>query len=578
MLDPVYVLNTVSAVCQRWQRLALDPGLWGRVSLCYTEVTDRTWTPATRPQDICEEPVLLLRIRDRKNAATLESVLRRVPCLLRLQLHLKQRPPAAVESALRAANRPALHSLAVLGVHSKYVTPLLEAHRGSLRAIEWWMPARDTLQDGPEAEDVEEEEMNEDFDDPDEDSDESEEDGAPSRRRELLGKFGQQKQRTIAVWRLMASMPKLTELVMNCAFPSMGWMGMLELDRHTPPGRNRNPPPAMQAKLVKFRVMGPVSEDEEDWQTQAMWPLLARSTATLRDVELRLEPARIGPLLQCAGLRRVVVPLLDGLHRLADACPLLEDVTLLGNDEDTLLQDLEEDSEDRKSYRFLRACAAKGLPLRSLSLEAFPKYFFQNMFDELLGLFTDLRVLRLIRCDIRGCDGTWYQLIRSVKLMPLLERLEIGHASWIPRGALTRLGAEMPASVAWLRLDGFGYQECDRLERELRAVVASRPGLHVAVTQPNVSGCGLRELCDSQHGGVCDARLIVHHRGRKRGPAAAKECRLCKPALGFRRHSVEEVREVQAADDEEMDVDGDLDEDDEDGERSFCCEMHSEYD
>ncbi len=75
------------------------------------------------------------------------------------------------------------------------------------------------------------------------------------------------------------------------------------------------------------------------------------------------------------------------------------------------------------------------------------------------------------------------------KLPNMLRPWPAGYASLIPKGMLARLGAALPPACTFLRLDGFGYQDCGRLEAELRAVVAGRAGMHVAVTQPNVSGC-----------------------------------------------------------------------------------------
>ena len=85
-----------------------------------------------------------------------------------------------------------------------------------------------------------------------------------------------------------------------------------------------------------------------------------------------------------------------------------------------------------------------------------------------------------------------------------------GYASWLPLRGLTQLGAAMPPGLQYLRLDGFGYQQCGRLERELRGLVAGRPGMHVAVTQPNASGCGADGRCDLLHRG-CDTRLLANH-------------------------------------------------------------------
>ena len=69
-----------------------------------------------RDWQVCEDAVLWLRIADRRRAGELERALRRVPCLLRLQLSLKRRPPQSVLDALLAARTVPLQSLAMLEV------------------------------------------------------------------------------------------------------------------------------------------------------------------------------------------------------------------------------------------------------------------------------------------------------------------------------------------------------------------------------------------------------------------------------------------------------------------------------
>ena len=52
LVGPEQLLSSVSDVCRRWRRLALDPRLWSRVSLCYEEAADRPWVPETRPEEV----------------------------------------------------------------------------------------------------------------------------------------------------------------------------------------------------------------------------------------------------------------------------------------------------------------------------------------------------------------------------------------------------------------------------------------------------------------------------------------------------------------------------------------------
>ncbi|KAE8740553.1 hypothetical protein FOCC_FOCC013934 [Frankliniella occidentalis] len=128
LVGPQELLTSASRVCRRWQRLALSPQLWGRVCVRYEEVTDRPWTPETHPPKDAEE-ALWVHIVDRKRVGELQAILERAPCLRHLQLSVKENLPEAVESALVAARRVPVESLA-----------LLQSNAASLRVLEWRQP------------------------------------------------------------------------------------------------------------------------------------------------------------------------------------------------------------------------------------------------------------------------------------------------------------------------------------------------------------------------------------------------------------------------------------------------------
>lgn len=604
MVGPQELLTSASRVCRRWQRLALSPQLWGRVCVRYEEVTDRPWTPETHPPKDAEE-ALWVHIVDRKRVGELQAILERAPCLRHLQLSVKENLPEAVESALVAARRVPVESLALLQVPFKHTHELLQSNAASLRVLEWRQPKNlekwdyfvkelDPLEEEDEAtaarrHQLEHAEMTRD---------------SYGRRMYNMARGGR------AAWRLIATgMPRLEQLAVDWTwkeetddlFSTDG--RRLAVPRWlTDSGKKVASDVVLPSKLTMFRLRAPSQERGVHWQRLWAWPLLAGSASTLRDVAVHLEPCEPQPLLLCRGLRRLRVPLLKGIDRLAANNLHLTSVTLLGDEDGLPYNDLkwdrsylyENDDEDpnvdpdpatcdtRTSVRFVRTCADLGLELTFLSLEGFKKSSLEEVSDE-VGRLTGLTELRVVRSDVRY--NAWGALVSAVGKLTKLRRLVVGYASAVPRGMLTRLGAALAPTATLLRLDGF--QDCGRLEKEVRGVVAGRLGMHVAVTQPNVKGCRWEQRCELIHNALCDARVLANHGAapvapaswsdQRRRKAALLQCELCAQALRFSRSRLEEVavgERVPLAGDEEMDDFNDSN----DGELSddWCCEDHSE--
>ncbi|XP_034245618.1 uncharacterized protein LOC117647802 isoform X2 [Thrips palmi] len=571
LAGPEAVLYSVYGVCRRWRKVAMDARLWSRVCVSFDETPDRPWEPQTRPLG---GGALWLRIVEKKRGAgAMRRVLLRAPCLRRLELSLKLRPPEDLLNALGAACDVPIQELAMLRVPKELALPLIRAQADTLRALEWRQPKQDLRIADTE------------------DYIYSDGDGMPYMPDD--------------VWKTLARL-SLRELVVDWTWSTgmlAHWWWSTEpwVARHAAQcgySYSEDVNEVMSTELTKFHLH--LTEERNDslqrWQRTVAWPLLRANAAHLRELHLRLAPLPSLEGLSFPSLRVVTVPLKMDLRPLL-GCRALRDVTLLG-DEAYHTCDATGDGT-RKSVSFLNACAHpdSGLPLEALGLEGFSKYSTPQLPGAAAKL-TSLRELRFIKCDFRGCDGSFYALAKALGKLGELRRLEVGYATDIPLGALKRLGAAMPPTLRWLRLDI--YHECERQEAEIREVVAAHPGLHVVRTSPTMAD--YRQLCpdrcETLHAGRCGAKIVANHSnlvadppqgqatgrgGRSRRPSRGRggrgrnvDCAECASVLRYQRTSLTEVDSTASSSSQApQDNPDDPEEESEDSAHPSCCRAHS---
>ncbi|XP_034247028.1 uncharacterized protein LOC117648574 isoform X2 [Thrips palmi] len=526
----------------------MEARLWSRVCVSFEEAPDKPWEPETRPLG-GEGGALWLRIETMRGVGALRRVLLRAPCLRRLQLSFQQPPPEDLRDDLSAACRLPIQELAMLRVPKELALPLIRAQADTLRVLEWRQPKQDLR-----------------FAD----------------TKDYRPADGDMPYMPENIWATLARL-SLSELVVDWAWSTsalgLWWITEEMAFFRQQGGQGGGADEAVTGittRLTKFSLHVTDWRDErsQKWQRVAAWPLLRANAANLRELHLCLDPVPSLEGLGLTSLRAVTVPLKMDLRPLL-GCRALRSVTLLG-EEVYHTVDATGHGLNRKSVSFLDACAhpESGLPLEALCLEGFSKYSTPQLPGAAAKL-ASLRELRFIKCHFRACDGSFYGLQRALGKLRELRRLEVGYATDIRPGTLKRLGAALPPTLRWLRLDI--YKECERQDAEIREVVAAHPGLHVVRTRAVVdtpppmaddrSMCPDR--CETLHGGRCGAKIVANHsnvvdgqpqgQGTDRGGRSSRliggrggrgqsvDCDECASVLRYQHTSLTEVDNAPSA-------------------------------